>query len=394
MGVEMSTTNAQFAALPDASRVAAAAANVHAVEAALINHLLERDEEIRCIVVGLVARKHVFFIGVPGTAKSMMADSLRQVLGGVPYFSLLMTRFTKYSEVFGPPSIPALSREENYFITNGFLPTATVAFLDEIFKSNSAIINSLLTGLNEGYFDNGTKGRVKMPLEMCIAASNELPEQNAGLEAMFDRFVIRRKVDPVADEDNFRALLRIKEHHARNPLTAQFDPADLAELRGAMRHVNIDNIEDSMVDLWKKLPKEHGISPTDRMWVNAIDLIKACAVLDGRLHAEGEDMVILAESMWNKPEDRDAVFSTVTSIGAPDLARAHDLVNAAVELFRKVDLNARSQEAFGMLAATNRELKDNLDEFDKLAKTSAIRKLRDKVVQMQQRCGSAAAGLL
>ena len=388
------TTQPQIAAVPDLTTVQTAAANVQAVDSALCAHLLERDGEIRCITVGLVARKHVFFVGVPGTAKSMMAAVLRQALGGVPYFELLMTRFTKYTEVFGPPSIPALSREENYAIIKGFLPTARVAFLDEIFKSNSAILNALLTVLNEGKFTNGTKGTSAIPLEMCIGASNELPEKNAGLEAMFDRFVLRRKVDPIADEDNFRSLLNIKATHAATPLTAQFDPADLAVLRGAMSSVDITGVEDAFVKLWKQLPKDHGIVPTDRMWVNAVDLIKASAVLDGRLHAEGEDMVILADSFWNKPEDRNAVFTTVTSIGAPDLARAHDLVTAASELFRKADLNARTQDAFGALAATNRQLKENLKEFDALPQTSAITKLRAKVADMQKRCGSAAAGLL
>ncbi len=390
----MTTPKKAIKAVPDLASVQAAAASLQQLEATLGAFFLERDEEMRCIIVGLVARKHVFLLGPPGTAKSMVALALQGIMGKAPFFQLLMTRFTKYQEVFGPPSIPALSREEYYSVIKGFLPTAEVAFLDEIFKANSAILNSLLTALNEGAFDNGTKGRIKIPLQMCIGASNELPEQNAGLEALFDRFVLRRDVRYIADEDNFRTLLRIKEHHRQNPLTATIDPADLKTLRDAASCVDIDAVEDALVDLWKQLSKEHGITPSDRMWVNAVDLIQACAVLDGRMHAEGEDMIILADAFWNKPEDRDPIFATVTSIGAPDLSKAYDCLTAASELFRQVDLNAKTESAFGILAAKNRELKDVLKEIDTLPKTSAIGKIRAKVHDMQQRCGTAAAGLL
>ena len=121
-------------------------------------NLVERDEEARLVVLGLVSREHVLLLGVPGTGKSVLASRLSRLCGGF-FFQRLLTRFTTPEEIFGPLSLRALENDEYRRCTEGFLPTASVAFLDEIFKANSAILNTLLTILNERQYDNGAGRR-------------------------------------------------------------------------------------------------------------------------------------------------------------------------------------------------------------------------------------------
>ena len=111
------------------------------------------------------------------------------------YFERLLTRFSTPEELFGPLSLKALEEDRYERLTDGFLPTAGVAFLDEVFKANSAILNALLTLLNEREFDNGA-GRQRTPLVAVVAASNEVPSDEA-LHAFFDRFLLRVPVAPV-----------------------------------------------------------------------------------------------------------------------------------------------------------------------------------------------------
>jgi MoxR-like ATPase len=153
--------------------------------------LIERSVEIRILLLAAVSGEHVLFIGPPGTAKSELARRLANICKGT-YFERLMSSFSVPEELFGPLSMRAL--EEDHYVRQikGYLPDCKIAFIDEIFKANSAILNTLVTILNERLYDNGNH-RYRIPLLCLVGASNELLE-NEELEALYDRFLFRRKV--------------------------------------------------------------------------------------------------------------------------------------------------------------------------------------------------------
>lgn len=184
----------------------------------LIEHLqsslIGRDQEARLILLAALAKQHSLLIGKPGTAKSLLASRLANVFA-LPqnngeregYFQLLMMRFTKPDEVFGPLDIKELQESRYRRQTNAYLPNAQVAFLDEIFKANSAILNSLLTLLNERTFNNGEQRLRNLNLVSVVGASNELPRSNTvdtsadALAALYDRFLVRQWIENVSDEE-------------------------------------------------------------------------------------------------------------------------------------------------------------------------------------------------
>ena len=165
--------------------------------AALNGVFLERKSEVTALIVATMAGEHALLLGPPGTGKSALTQAFSEAFGGT-YFQRLVSKFTVPEELFGPFSLAGLENDRYERKVAGYLPTAEVAFLDEVFKANSAVLNSLLTILNEREFDNGTN-RISCPLKVCIGASNEMPNNDEGdsLDALYDRFTMRRWVSPL-----------------------------------------------------------------------------------------------------------------------------------------------------------------------------------------------------
>ena len=172
----------------------------------LATRYVAREEVINVMTVCAIAQEPLLLVGLPGTAKSELVTSFRDMLG-VPsedYFEYMLTRFTEPSEVLGPIDIQELREGKYLRRVKGKLPTAKIAFLDEIFKSNSAILNSLLTLINERkFYQDGVSTTI--PLKILFAAANEIPSQEE-LSAIRDRFCFKVLTHPVPD-DRFLELI-------------------------------------------------------------------------------------------------------------------------------------------------------------------------------------------
>lgn len=300
-----------------------AAAQVRAYGAEMETRFLERKDEIRGLLLAALAGCHILLLGPPGTAKSETTETFAGGLGK-SCFTMLMGKTTVPEEVFGPYSMTGLRADRYERKVDGFLPSVQIAFLDEVFKANSAILNALLTILNERkYSQNGV--RVRAPLEFLVGASNELP-QDDGLGALYDRFLLRYWTKYLQDDGNFRKLLMMQR--TAGP---ELDPQVLDFLRGLVPMVDLEPIGDKVVALRNALSLEHGIVASDRRWRQCMSLIAASAVLDGRVVAQSKDLAVLVHALWNKPEEIDPIRATVSKIRSPELFKVNELLAVAMK---------------------------------------------------------------
>ena len=253
--------------------------------------LVERRQVLRASLLAALAGEHTLLVGPPGTAKSALARRIHLAFRDARYFERLLTRFTVPEELFGPLSIRALEEDRYERHVAGFLPDAAVAFIDEVFKANSAILNALLTLLNEREFDNGA-GRLRCPLISVVGATNVVPEDEVA-EAFFDRFLLRLTVAPVSAE-GFRRLLgedRAALPEALAPPSAlQLDEADLGALAQAAAACALPAaVLDRLAELRAWLAGR-GVYVSDRRWVKLAHLLRVAAASEGRAAASEWDL--------------------------------------------------------------------------------------------------------
>ncbi|MFI5288345.1 MAG: AAA family ATPase [Polyangia bacterium] len=264
-------------------------------------HFLDKQEIVRLMLITVVAGEHMLLIGPPGTAKSAMVRTFAKLVDA-RYFDYLLTRFTEPNELFGPVDIKAF-REGTYTRkTDGMLPEAEIVFLDEIFRSNSAILNSLLTLLNERRFSNGAR-MMDVPLLSMFGASNEVPNDD-NLSAIFDRFLIRAVSDNL-DSYHFHNLVtkglanEAVRLSGKNEVKPLLGARDLHELHHHYdRHLQFS---EDFLSKYKGLVfqiRSEGISISDRRVVKLLKLFAASAIVDGREQPNDSDFFLL-KHIWN-----------------------------------------------------------------------------------------------
>jgi MoxR-like ATPase len=268
-----------------------------------------RDEVIDLIALALVGREHLFLHGPPGTAKSALIRHFARAVQG-NYFEYMLTRFSEPNEIFGPVDIAKLREGKMVTVTKGMLPEAEFVFLDELFNANSAILNNLLTVLNERVYRRGVETHT-LPLLSLFSASNHLPEDET-LMALFDRFLLRCHVDNLK-RDAMPELLHAGwalevDTSSPSSLTA----ADLADLSQEVFRVDLRPVEEAYREAVFKI-RDLGIAFSDRRAVKVMKLLAASAVLCGRETAQNSDLWVL-RYVWDREEQIDPLRSLVNRI--------------------------------------------------------------------------------
>lgn len=291
------------------------------------NGLYEKDGAVRLGLLTALAGESMFMLGAPGCAKSMVTCRIKEAFAAegdekVKYFETLLNQFTTPEEVFGNISLKALNgelpetngKEEYRRLTEGMLPEADIAFLDEIWKASHAILNTLLTIINERKFHNGSKV-MKVPLKGLFAASNELPEKNKGLEALYDRFIFRILVDFIHDEEDFFEMISqpaadeftLSEGEKELLVTSK----ELKEWAKEIDKVTLSEVSKNVISAIRKemilqnekmteedKTKGEEFEVGDRRWKKIAHILKTSAFLNDRDEVDLMDCSLIENCIW------------------------------------------------------------------------------------------------
>ena len=358
----------------------------------LKNKYKERDEIIDALFVSVVARQHMLLIGPPGTAKSALIVDFVKSFVDMKYFQWLLTRYSTPEELFGPVSLAELEKGVYKRNVADKLPEAQLTFLDEIFKSSSAILNALLTIINERLFYNDGSP-IKTPLISVIGGSNEYPEEGEGLEALFDRFLIRFEVEYIGEDANFFSMLKSDTQYIAPP-----SPLNLTELTQLQMLADMVDVPDDVLNTLVKIRTElrtEGIRPSDRRFRQSLSIIKAKAALDSRSVVQVKDLAILKDGLWETVDQKDRVVDIVNQYAADkcgmDLER---IIKTSTEVYNSVQNDPTSEngmEATSKFKVMIKELKSLETQYPE--RSDEIEIVQKKIMSAQSNISDLLLGV-
>lgn len=281
--------------------------------------LYEREGVLRLALLSSLSGESLFMLGAPGVAKSLVARRLKYAFSDASTFEYLMNRFSTPEEIFGPISISKLKDEGKYErMVDGYLPSADIVFLDEIWKAGPSIQNTLLTVLNEKIYRNGTD-TIHVPLKALIAASNELPAKGEGLEALWDRFLLRVSVSGIAERSNFEKMLTDTTNPNVNMVgdVLKISVEDYKQMAREIDNISVPKEVLSIINTIRHKIQEHNdkhaeepeqqIYVSDRRWRKIVRILRSSAYLNDRKEVDAMDCFLMTHCLWDKADQIDLV---------------------------------------------------------------------------------------
>jgi len=287
--------------------------------------LFEREEVVRLALLSAIAGESIFLLGPPGVAKSMVARRLKYAFQDAISFEYLMGKFSTPDEIFGPVSISRLRNEDKYErLVDNYLPGAQIVFLDEIWKASPPIQNALLTVLNEKIYRNGAQ-ELKVDLRGLIAASNELPQRGEGLEALWDRFLVRHLIEGIQDRELFNAMITLSggsSHGDYVPPELKISDEDYRKWNKEINYIFVPPhllgiiryIRSTIIERNQEKEEFEQIYISDRRWRKVVHLMRSAAYLNGRQEIDLMDAFLIAYCIWDRAEQVDEIQQLVTEV--------------------------------------------------------------------------------
>lgn len=301
--------------------------------------ILERDEQIRGLILAMLTKESIVILGAPGTGKTFAIAELTSRITDANMFEVLMSPFTSIEEVMGPVSIQKLQQDKYERCTAGYLPSCHVGYLDEIFKASSAILNCLLDILAMRRFKQGTQN-IQVPLISMIGSSNETPTED-NLLAFFDRFSLRYIANYISPA-NVTNLLRLNTNDKPVKRTCiSFD-----ELKQAQKEVQTVTIPEPILEEvanMKAILGQSGYIASDRRWKTSMKLLQACAYLEGRDSVVSDDLFIYGNMLWDEMKDAKPIADAVGKIINPEMQKLLENVDAIEKLINEF-INAQDEQ--------------------------------------------------
>lgn len=283
--------------------------------------LFEREEAIKLALLTTIAGESIFFLGPPGVAKSLISRRIKDIFKEGESFEYLMNRFSTPDEIFGPIAISKLKSEDKYErVVDKYLPSADIVFLDEIWKAGPSIQNALLTVINEKKYRNGQQ-EINIPLKGLISASNELPAKGEGLEALWDRFIVRCIVDNISDEENFNNFLRKSSIDTEVKIddTLQITHEEYQQWQSEIKKIEIPNEVLKVIAFVRynihQYNQKEDVVPiyiSDRRWKKIVRILQTSAFLNGRKLIDLVDCFLVTYTIWDEVEHIETVNEFVT----------------------------------------------------------------------------------
>jgi MoxR-like ATPase len=336
----------------------------YAIEQELNRIFVERNETIRGIILATLAKTNILLLGPAGVAKSALIKQWNRRIKNAVYFEWLLTKFSTPEELFGPPSFKAIENDQYRRVTSGKLSdeSTNTAFIDEIFKANSSILNSMLTILNERIFYNDG-APTKLNLFTIAGASNEVPETDDNLDAFFDRFLLKYHIEYIKEDGNFARMLENDlDAEPENFITKQ----EILEAQEAIKTIKFSN---EMMQIYIKMRKTlstESFHVSDRTYKLVINLLKAQAWLSGRESVDTPDFEILKHVVWTLPDQKKRAQGLILDIIAPEKKRILELLENCRETYANVLTKKQSKERHNEAMEALHKLKDASKEIEKL----------------------------